>query len=313
MNTYVTAGTIRKLREVRGLTQAELAEKIGVSAQSVSRWETGATFPDILLLPELAKLYGVLVDDLFKESPEGYKNYASRLMAVYENSRKHEDFMAAAQEYAKMVKADVMTANDYRLYGLLHVYMSSGCTKKAFEFYDKSMALAKGNDAGMFYRVRRQKNSLRIREGEAQNCIDEQRKAVQEAPGNAEEYICLASALFDAKQYEECCTAAKDAIAKFPQEAMLYGWAGDACRELKKYDEAFAYWEKHLELDSTWLDSYYSMGFCYEELEDYEKAAQVWEGIADHLTDKGFDVEANWPREQAEKCREKLKLIPCAG
>ncbi|MBP3577888.1 MAG: helix-turn-helix transcriptional regulator, partial [Lachnospiraceae bacterium] len=74
---------LRKLRQEKQMTQEQVAEKIGVSAQSVSRWETGATFPDILLLPELAKLYGVLVDDLFKERPEGYKNYANRLFAVY--------------------------------------------------------------------------------------------------------------------------------------------------------------------------------------------------------------------------------------
>lgn len=62
---------LRKLRGEKHMTQEQVAEKLGVSAQSVSRWETGATFPDILLLPDLAKLYGVLVDDLFKESPEG--------------------------------------------------------------------------------------------------------------------------------------------------------------------------------------------------------------------------------------------------
>ena len=124
----------KSCRKAMGFTQEQLAEHLNVSGRTVSRWETGATFPDILLLPELAKLYGVLVDDLFQESAEGYDNYAGRLFAVYESTWKHEDFMAAAQEYAKMVKADVMTANDYRLYGLLHVYMSSVCTKKHLSF-----------------------------------------------------------------------------------------------------------------------------------------------------------------------------------
>jgi len=92
---------LRKLRGEKHMTQEQVAEKLGVSAQSVSRWETGATFPDILLLPELAKLYGVLVDDLFKESPEGYDNYANRLLAVYESTWKHEDFLAAAQNMTR--------------------------------------------------------------------------------------------------------------------------------------------------------------------------------------------------------------------
>ncbi|MBQ8039094.1 MAG: hypothetical protein IJ274_04380, partial [Lachnospiraceae bacterium] len=85
--------------------------------------------------------------------------------------------------------------------------------------------------------VKRQKHLLRSRRGEALECIEEQRKVIQEAPENAEEYICLAAALFNAKQYEECYAIAKDAITKFPKEAILYGFAGDACRELKRYNE----------------------------------------------------------------------------
>ena len=298
---------LRKLRQEKQMTQEQVAEKIGVSAQSVSRWETGATFPDILLLPELAKLYGVLVDDLFKESPEGYRNYASRLMAVYENSRKHEDFMAAATEYEKMIKADIMTPEDYRSYGILHEYMSQICTGKAFELYDKTMMLCKDKDSELFYRVKRQKHLLRSRRGESLECIEEQRKAIQEAPENVEEYICLAAALFNARQFEECYKAAKDAITKFPKEAILYGFAGDASRELKRYNEAFSYWEKHLELDSTWLDSYFSMGFCYEEIGEYKKAYEVWTTVSKILTQRGLVVDAEWPKEMAEKCLKKLE------
>ena len=40
MNTYITGATIKQLRESRKLTQAELAEKIGVSSKTVSKWET---------------------------------------------------------------------------------------------------------------------------------------------------------------------------------------------------------------------------------------------------------------------------------
>ncbi len=297
---------LRKLRQEKHMTQEQVAEKLCVSAQSVSRWETGATFPDILLLPELAKLYGVLVDDLFKKFPEGYDNYASRLLAVYESTWKHEDFLTAAQEYDKMVKNDTMSANDYRSYGLLHEYMSTICTRKAFEFYDKTMALCRDTDPDLFYRTTRQKDMLRIRIGESQGCIEEHKKAVQDDPDNAEEHICLVAALYNAKQYEECFTAFKDAIAKFPKEALLYGYAGDACRELKKYDEAFTYWEKHLELDSTWLDSFFSMGFCYEEIGEYQKASEVWMKVSEILTQRGNVIEAQWPKEMAENCLKKL-------
>ena len=49
MNTYVTGNTIRLLREAKGLTQAELARQLLVSAKTVSKWETAKGLPDISL------------------------------------------------------------------------------------------------------------------------------------------------------------------------------------------------------------------------------------------------------------------------
>ena len=51
-----------------GLSQAELAEKLGVSAQAVSKWETAAALPDVELLLELSKLYGVCVNELLESN-----------------------------------------------------------------------------------------------------------------------------------------------------------------------------------------------------------------------------------------------------
>ena len=61
MNNYVTGGTIKSLREKRNLTQAELADKIGVSSKTVSKWETAKGLPDITLLQPLAAALGVSV------------------------------------------------------------------------------------------------------------------------------------------------------------------------------------------------------------------------------------------------------------
>ena len=64
MNTYVTGTTIRQLRESRGMTQTELAEKIGVSAKTISKWETARGLPDISLLQPLAGALGISVIEL---------------------------------------------------------------------------------------------------------------------------------------------------------------------------------------------------------------------------------------------------------
>ena len=64
MNTYVTAQTIKRLREEKGMTQARLAEMIGISDKTVSKWETSRGLPDISLMEPLAKALGVSVMEL---------------------------------------------------------------------------------------------------------------------------------------------------------------------------------------------------------------------------------------------------------
>ena len=59
---------IRILRQNRKLTQEQLAEKLGVTFQAVSKWETNANTPDIALLPGLSKELGCMIDDLFTDS-----------------------------------------------------------------------------------------------------------------------------------------------------------------------------------------------------------------------------------------------------
>ena len=55
---------IKTLRKQVGLTQTELAEKLGVSDKAVSKWETGKCYPDIEILGTLAQFFGVTVNDL---------------------------------------------------------------------------------------------------------------------------------------------------------------------------------------------------------------------------------------------------------
>lgn len=58
---------ITTLRKERGWTQTQLAERIGIAPQSVSKWECGVGFPDVTLFPILADLFGVSVGVLFGE------------------------------------------------------------------------------------------------------------------------------------------------------------------------------------------------------------------------------------------------------
>ena len=55
---------IRRLRRSADMTQEQLADKLGVAYQSVSRWENGTTYPDMEMLPALSSIFGVTVDEL---------------------------------------------------------------------------------------------------------------------------------------------------------------------------------------------------------------------------------------------------------
>ena len=73
--------TIKKLRKEREITQEEFSEVLGVSCQSVSRWENGSCYPDIELIPTIAVFFGISTDRLMgidelaeKTAVEGYLN-----------------------------------------------------------------------------------------------------------------------------------------------------------------------------------------------------------------------------------------------
>ena len=80
MDSYVTGTAIRQLREAKHLAQAELAEKLAVSAKAISKWETARGLPDISLLEPLAAALGVSVLELMQGEPVVNRNRSANLL-----------------------------------------------------------------------------------------------------------------------------------------------------------------------------------------------------------------------------------------
>ena len=80
MNTYITGTAIRQLREARGMTQAELAERLSVSSKTVSKWETAKGLPDITLLKPLAQALGVSLIELMNGEHITNRNVSANLL-----------------------------------------------------------------------------------------------------------------------------------------------------------------------------------------------------------------------------------------
>ena len=93
----MVARTIARLRRERGMTQEALAERIGVSPQTVSKWETQATCPDVALLPVIADVFEVSIDALFgREAVQKAVQPEQAIDRVIECAR--ETFAAACYE-----------------------------------------------------------------------------------------------------------------------------------------------------------------------------------------------------------------------
>ena len=91
---------IKQLRYKAGLTQEQLAEKLGIGAQSVSKWENAVAMPDITTLPLLAEIFGVSIDDLFDMTTEQRLNRIENRMDAEEELpadvfREFESFLQA--------------------------------------------------------------------------------------------------------------------------------------------------------------------------------------------------------------------------
>ena len=80
MDTYITGQTIKNLREKKGFTQAELADKLGVTDKAISKWETAKGLPDITLIEPLAKALSVSVMELMTGNAVVNKNISSNIL-----------------------------------------------------------------------------------------------------------------------------------------------------------------------------------------------------------------------------------------
>ena len=80
MNTYVTGATVKALREARNMTQGSLADRIGVSSKTVSKWETGKGLPDITLLQPLAQALGISVIELMNGEQITNRNISANML-----------------------------------------------------------------------------------------------------------------------------------------------------------------------------------------------------------------------------------------
>ena len=116
--------TVRKLRREKGLTQEQLAQRLNVSFQTISKWERDESYPDITMLPVLAGFFGVRTDDLLGMDEAENEKHIQELMGYFHTNAVNrigqwEEHMDALRQALKD------NPNDYRLWSQHFSLMTS--------------------------------------------------------------------------------------------------------------------------------------------------------------------------------------------
>ncbi|MBE6607133.1 MAG: helix-turn-helix domain-containing protein [Ruminococcaceae bacterium] len=310
MNTTVFSENMKKFRIARKYTQEEVAEKLSVTAQSVSRWECGTTLPDVLLLPEIAKLYGVMVDDLFKKHSVAYENYAQRLSALYDTSKDPEDFLRCRLEYQKIMRSGELSTYEKWDYGWLHMAMMYYCKEEALKWFDAVLADKTDKNSLPYRRSATMKQGMLFSFGKGEEILKERQREMDEANGDLDEreWCLLIEAYDSAEQYEKAISTCTDALQKYPDNWELYLLEGLVYFSMEKYEKAIECYEKSGEIGTPFCDEKYQIAWCYRKLEKFNEAYQVYLEIADIHRKNGYDVEADQALGYAKEIEDKISI-----
>ncbi len=305
MTDNVFFENLKKYRLAKNMTQEKAAEQLGVNAQTVSRWECGTTLPDVLTLPEIARLYGVTVDDFYKETSVGYENYAQRLSSVFENSRDPVDFMRCREEFLKLIKDGKMSTADKWQYGWIHMFMMNYCRDVALDWYQKAVDDDPSENPNEYSIACMQRIWMYFLLKRGDEIIAECKEKVKKAPNDSVLTDNLLIALIYAEKLDEAYELFQSMKNKFCDNWHLFIHGGEICEKLGKYDEAEKYYKTAGEIGTYFCDDLDSLANLYNDTGKYEKAAECYNKMAEIYLSRGYDVEAERMKRFAKEVQEK--------
>ena len=302
MNTLTIGRNIKRLREEQNITQQLLAEKLSISFQAVSKWETGITLPDVTLLPAIAETFGVTINDLFRPNMMAYRNKAERLMSQYESKMDDlEIFHQAEREYKKMFESGNFTDVDLGNYAYLMECHARYYLKLAEEYYIKSIEQGSQLKEQSYYKNQRQYILFLSRLGRSQESIEKYSKLMLEEPDNPMHYSCLIAAYKNTGNLKSAIKVAETGLGLFPNDTILLAYAGDTYKQLLDYDNAKKCWERAWQLDKDLIDVQYSLACYYIENNLFEQAEKTLNKIIAWNNERGYEIENRWAEIELKK------------
>lgn len=333
---------IRKLRFRAGLTQEQLAEKMGVSPQAVSKWENAVAMPDITALPLLAEIFGVTIDDLFDLTVEQRFNRIENRMDA-EGELPQDVFM----EYEEFLKGQLASEQNKKrateLLAYLYWHRMNSCAEKASR-YAKEAIRMNPNEKGCqwilqkaaghavwdwninnhtaaigFYRELVEANPDLVlpylylldnliadhRADEAEKVLDRLCALKHTRPIHNQVYRAhIALARFDEPEADRII---EELVEANGDDFVCLFEAAQYYAKKCDFDKAITYYERAFERQTRrprFQDELMGIADIYEIRGDYRKAAETYDRIIDLLENEwGLSDEVELQRAKSEKAR----------
>lgn len=242
---------IKGLRLAACMTQEQLAQKLGVSAQAVSKWESGTNMPDIQMLPDLSVIFGVTIDELFAMTDE---HRMKRIENMIENVRaiSETDFRNAQRYLKSCLGKEALDAEATLLLAMLY-------NKRAKEYHELAKPLA--------------------------------RDALRKLPGRKDAFTAVFDAENGPYQDWNCINHAslidfyKEETEKHPADIRYYFWILDLLIADCRTAEAREYAEKMRAVEHSYHYEMYMGYICQAEC-DLPGAMEWWQKMVDHSPEK---------------------------
>ena len=336
---------IRQLRLSRSMTQEQLAEKLHITAQAVSKWENGTSLPDIQLLPELSVIFGVTIDELFSLTDESrMERIENRIYDVRFLSR--SEFEATESWLRQMCGEKGLGPRATLLLAMLY-------NKRAKEYLERASPLAR-RALQLLPGQKEAHNAVFDAEGGAyadwnfvnhHKLIDFYKTIVEEHPDDRRNYYWLLDLLIDdgrteeARRYAERMRAVEDTYhyelymgnicraecdlpsamtwwkrmtEKEPESWIVWASYGDAMAKLGRYEEAIVHYRRAMDLrpKPRYIDCEEAVADICEILGDHPGAIAMREQILDIMKTDWGETEGegiDFHLREIERLRERMK------
>lgn len=305
----------KELRMKKAATQEQMATALNISSQAVSKWENGATLPDIELLPEISVYFGVTIDELFDMNDEKHLDRI-RNMVVLQETIDDNDFNYAHNFLLSHMDESAMTEVCLELLPALYNRKAYEYRRKAEYFAKEALirfpenhtnhANLKDAQQGMcgdwnldnhadricYYKefIAQNPNS---REGwqwyitellhvgrcdEAADAIEKMGTYTSTSTVDCRIELNRAKLLWEKGKHSESLAYVDELTAQNPNNWLVWNFAGDAFAKACQYNKAIACYERCIEVQPKprYTDSPMAIAQICEIIGDAPQAIQAW-------------------------------------